>query len=458
MIEVAIGIDIGSSYIKAVACSVDGTIRSISRIRSPICNNQNSSDIVNADLWWQCFKEAIKYLRKNSESSYLKAVSICISAISPTLIVFDSECESNAYGILYSNLPEQSLENYPKHYKRLLTEYRLDILEKISSKIRLKSPIISDLVGYLNFRLTGELTINSISLAEMGLDSRNMDHVLLTIDNGMKPYPVSPMQKIGEVFKDHTIEFGIGSKISVCGGCTDTLGSLVGAGVTNKSEKMIYLGTFNSLLYLEVKIDTLLNDQHCSSPPYTWLLSIPNMGLEIEYLSHRWFNITPRKGRIKSFDLAADQCQPGADGTLFQIPRWKNGISQAGKFSLLPNREGNLGDVNRKSRAVLESTGYAILAVCHQLPTTIKASGGGAQSIIWLRTLSNVLKTDVKARELSWEALGTAEIASKLIWQKINFVRSYHMANYKNSSTNNQYLINDNLNRIMEVYKKNGWL
>lgn len=456
MIDVAIGVDIGSSYIKAAARSKDGTIQSISRVQSPMATTQTLSGLVEANLWWDSTKHVIRSVLNPNTPSHLHAVSLCISAITPTLVVFDSECRVTAYGILYSWLPALLLETSLVHCDRHLTELRLKILREFAYKKQFISPCITELVGYLNWRLTGELTVNSISLAEMGMDSQNNDHELLNCDDGCHPHLVSPAQQIGKINNISSNELGIDIGVPVCGGCPDTLGSVVGAGLIEASESMVYLGTFGSLLHLECEVEKLINTQHCSASPFRWLLSIPGMGPEIEHLSHKWFKTVCAKDRMNSFDLAAENAMPGAGGSLFLVPRWKKGMSQVGRFEFLPDKNGCFGDISRKSRAVLESIGYAIRAIYHQLPNSMKVSGGGARSLTWLNSLSCVLGMNIRTQDMSWEAAGTADIAARLIWEQDFIQRPCYEVGYQ--GIRNQEMIDDNFNRIKEVYRKNDWL
>jgi len=73
---------------------------------------------------------------------------------------------------------------------------------------------------------------------------------------------------------------------------------------------------------------------------------------------------------------------------------------------------GDTGSIPRRSRAVLESLGYALLVDIGNVPEALKVSGGGAQSRSSLSALSIVLGVDIHAQNMCWEAAGTAEILS----------------------------------------------
>jgi sugar (pentulose or hexulose) kinase len=455
MIDVAVGIDIGTSYTKAAARTEDGTVVAIYRVRSPQFRTDTSTFLVGAVEWWACFKDVLRGLLTVHTPRRLHAISICVSAIAPTLTVFDAAQDDRAYAILYSSLVEKNgailSQSDPK-----LTEHRLVVLRSAAHKERFLSPCISDLVGYMNWRLTGNLTINSISLAETGMvgEVRNCDKFVV-VDN-ITPRLVTPSEQIGEITSSNAAELGIETGIPVCGGCPDTMNSVVGAGLTQASETMLYLGTFGSLMRLEANVDTLLNLANCPSPPYCWLLSVPALGPEIETLGYRWFGPVAEVDRLHKLDQAAMQAPAGADGTLFLIPRWKRWMMSVGTYKFVANRNGEIGNVQRQARAVLESIAYAVLALGIDVGEVIKASGSGARSLAWLDILSVVLNRDIQARYIAWEAIGVADIAARLVWRDMAPMRPYYTSH--RHADMSRAVIDDNSQRVKEIYYELDWL
>ena len=321
---------------------------------------------------------------------------------------------------------------------------------------RFVSPCMSDLVGYLNWRLTGNLTINSISLAETGMVGGVRDCDKFAVVDNITPRLVTPGEHIGETTRASAGELGIEAGIPVCGGCPDTMNSVVGAGLTHASETMLYLGTFGSLMRLEADVDALLNVANCPSPPYHWLLSVPGFGPEIESLSHRWFASLAEVDRLRKIDQEATQALPGAGGTLFLVPRWKGVMTPVGTYQFVADRNGEIGNIQRQARAVLEAIAYAVLVLGTHSGHVIKASGGGARSRAWLDTLSVVLNSDVHARYMTWEAIGTADIAAGLAWRSMAPVRPYYTS--QRHPDTSRAVIDDNSQRVKELYYELDWL
>ncbi len=456
MIDVAVGIDIGTSYTKAAARTEDGTVIAVYRMRSPQFRTDRSTGRLGAAEWWACFKDVLCGLLTAHASQRLHVISICVSAIAPTLTVFDAAQEDKSYAILYSSLAELEDGASLSQSGPQLTERRLVTLRSAARKERFVSPCISDLVGYVNWRLTGTLTINSISLAETGMvgEVRACDKFAV-VDN-ITPRLVTPGEQIGETTRSSAEELSIEAGIPVCGGCSDTMSSVVGAGLAQASETMLYLGTFGSLMRLGADVGTLLNVANCPSLPFRWLLSVPGLGPEIESLSHRWFGFAAEADRLRTLDQEAMRAPPGAGGTLFLVPRWKEGMTPVGTYQFVADKNGDIGNVQRQARAVLEGIAYAVLALGIHSGEVIKAGGGGARSCAWLDALSIVLNSDIQARCMTWEATGAADIAAGLVWQSTAPMRPYYTSQRHPDAS--RAVINDNSQRVKEHYYEHDWL
>lgn len=453
--EVVIGIDIGTSYTKGIAQTEDGTIVAVYRKPSPQVRADSDHDLWLAAEWWNCVKEVVRGLLYVHSPQKMRIKSICVSAIAPTLIVFDIANPDHAYAILYSSLPVDEEDSSLSQFGHRLTKQRLVILKSIALKERFVNPCITDLVGYMNWRITDRLTINCLSFAELNMTQKDTNYERLSAFNNTTLQIVAASEQIGETTPQSARELNIESGISVCGGCPDTMSSVVGAGLTSSSKRMMYLGTFGSILHLERGVNALLEASSLPSPPFRWLLSIPGLGPEIETLSQQWFGSTTASNRLCVFDQAAMEAPPGADGTLFLVPRWKNKMTTVGGFELIPNKNDEIGDVRRRARAVLEGIAYATLVLSAHSGNHLIASGGGSRSQIWLDIISTVLDVNVHARHMAWEATGTADIAAKMSWESEPAKRDWLI--YKSQTNVPREVINNNYNRAMEYYHEQDW-
>jgi sugar (pentulose or hexulose) kinase len=456
MSEIAVGIDIGTSYTKGTARTEDGTVVAVYRKPTPKVKIDPSLDLLSATVWWDCVKDILRDLLFAHRPQLMSVASICISAIAPTLTVFDAAYPNRAFAILYSSLAVVKDGGSPSQTDPELTKQRLTILKSIARKERFISPCITDLVGYMNWRLTGKLTINGLSFAIAGMTQEVEGCEMFGVSNNIIPQLVATGEKIGETTPGSKEELGIESGIPVCGGCPDAVSSIVGAGLTRASERMLYLGTFGSILDLDEDVDTLLDATRWPRFPYRWLLSIPGLGPEIESLGRRWFGSSAASKRLQMLDQAAAKASPGADGTLFLVPRWKNGMTPIGSYRLLPNRSGETGDIRRQARAVLEGVAYAALCLGIHSGNPMIACGGGARSRIWLDIISTVLESNVQVRYMAWEATGAADIAARIAWKPTSAKRPWYRSQARTEIP--IAVINDNYNRAMEVYSELDWL
>ncbi len=456
MSEIAIGIDIGTSYTKGVARTEDGAVVAVYRKPTLKVKANPTFDLLSATVLWDCVKDVLRGLLSTHRLRHANIVSICISAIAPTLTVFDAAHPDRAYAILYSSLAVLKDGSSLSQYDHELIKRRLTILKNIARKEQFINPCITDIVGYVNWHLTGQLTINGVSFAEMGLTQKIGGCEIFGVSNNITPQLVTVGEKIGETTSGSVAELGIESGISVCGGCSDTVSSIVGAGITHASERMLYLGTFGSILELYEDLDVLLDAVDWPRFPYRWLLSIPNMGPEIESLGHRWFGSLDAFERLCLLDQTAEKAPPGAGGTLFLVPRWKNGMSSIGSYRLLPDRSGEIGDIQRQARAVLEGIAYAALSMGIHSSNPIIACGGGARSNIWLKIISIILESNVKVRHMAWEAIGAADIAARVAWKPKIVERPWYESEANNEIS--RAVIDDNYKRAMEAYHELDWL
>lgn len=451
--DAVLGVDIGTSFAKAAACGPEGEMIAISRRACVGRVLQPASALIPAATWWHLVRDVIADLLRSAPTLGGDVKAICISAVAPTLVVFDSGDVERAFGLMYSWLPTgMSLAQCD----RRLTECRLELLQQAACDAGLVAPYLTDLVGYLNFALTGVLTVNSISLAEMGFSRGAADCARLRVAD-VAPVLVAPAQRVGDVSATSAETLGLQPGIPVCGGCPDTLGSVVGSGMTDASQMMLYLGTFGSLLRLDSSVTVLVDSPHCCAPPFGWELSVPGLGPEVERLSDNWFPGNRAEDRLRLLDQASSRSAPGAGGMLFLVPRWRDSMRQVGQFALLPASTGPESRVSECARATLEGIAYAICALRVSLPEVIRVSGGGARSKPWLQALADVLRRRVVTQEFSWEAAGTADIAARLAWDGHCGRRSDRvfdpLAPGEAAET-----IRKNQLRATQVYAQGGWM
>lgn len=455
MMDVVIGIDLGTSYTKAAARREDGAIVATSRIDSPEWTGGEAT-LGNAHDAWTCVEQVVGKLRPILTTVDARIVAVCVSGIAPTLTVLDETNKARAYAIPYSSREGLQAATSAVKCDAELTAQRVRALLEAARKARFNQPRITDLVGYINWCLSDTVSINGIAVAEMGISEEEASNGVFAVD-AMQPTPlVAARERAGEISRWAATSVGLHAGLPICGGCPDTMASVVGAGLSGSSETMLYLGTFGSLLRLRAGVDELLAADRWTADPFRWVLSVPGLGRQLEALARKWFGPRRAEECLTRLDKVASRVRAGAGGLLFLVPRWVNGMKSVGAFSFDPPGHLTAGSISTKSRAALEGLGYAVRVIADDLSAPIWVSGGGARSRAWLGALATVIGVDLQVRTMAWEASGTAEIAARMVWPRITASRE--VCEVGPASAADQSLIADNVQRARRLYQQQGWI
>ncbi len=334
--------------------------------------------------------------------------AICISAINPAIVAFDAADVLNSWGLPYWRIPRID-HNQVSDEER--TEIRAARLCDEVDRRGLQSPIISDLIGYLNYNLTGVISLNTITASEMGLVGQS----------AWNPPGRFPVVEIGPPIAHcgiFTTSHDRGIPVSY--GASDGLSAAVGAGVRDTNDLMIYLGTFGSLFRLTAPLTELLGNATPMKSPYRWLVSVPGLGPELDSWARRSFSALTEAERITAAVSEALRVPPGANGVCLLLPYWDQSKRTNGAFELVTPRATISGE---RFRALLESLGYLI---CIQQPDLVNSNlrtvvaGGGARSLSWPEALAPVLGIALHRNNLAGGAGGAAQIAALSVSRTID--------------------------------------
>lgn len=272
---------------------------------------------------------------------------------------------------------------------------------------------------------------------------------------GNAPVSVAPSSCIGNILSVNVRPSELTSSCQVRGGCTDSVASLHAAGLHNAGEMLLYRGTYGSLLRTKCKVRKLLDDAILDHPPVEWLLSIPGFGDMIEASGKEWFAATSdTASQMRMLDSQAAMSRPGANGTLFLMPRIKMGNRRVGHYNFTPAPQPGESNLPDRCRAILEGIGYAVQCLDVAIPNPVKATGGGSRSDVWNGVIATVLGRTVSVVPYSWEALGAALIAAGTSL-RIEGTRQHQT--FVPEETFRQVL-NSNLARAKQCYEDVGWV
>ena len=256
---VLIGIDVGTSGVRAVAAGVTGIVLSesktaLSSIRSAdgVVHEQDPRD------WWWAVCESIKATldRLSHPFSQFEIGGIAVTSTSGTLVLADSIGRPLRLAILYDDTRAASLAGQFNAGEDS-TIMRLNASQSLAKAawVRQNEPAVWDQVSYilhpadwLTSQLTGEFGVSDTSnVLKLGYDpdkkAWNKAVERVGIASEQLPSVVSPGQKIGSVCNWAARETGLPAETPVLAGATDGMASLVASGASRFGDANTTLGT-----------------------------------------------------------------------------------------------------------------------------------------------------------------------------------------------------------------------
>jgi sugar (pentulose or hexulose) kinase len=428
--DVVIGVDCGTSYTKLSTFDSNGTELMRRRERSPAFNESQTCDVAYAATLWRLVERFLVDIidRGSAEGQSFRAITI--AGMSPVLTLFDPADPDRALTMPYWYC--QSVDGASHNLERSIR--RINLLRERGAAIGLCNPVICDLIGYLNYRLTQQLTINTITASELGFrHSSTLTEALAHSNCRVNQISLlSPSQSCGICRIRQSDE-----PLIVCAGSPDSFSTALGAGANCAGSKMIYLGTFGSLLDIVDNLSPLAEGIPLPQQPYRWRISVPGFGAAIEKYADANFGGDSLNTSLRHLDIAASATEAGAQGVVFHLPIWDEIGAERGSFGF----EGSnmVGPIPKTlgARAVLEAIAYVIRSrAIDVLATTqqIYLAGGGAQSAIWRQIIADTLGLRLIAPRYASEALGAAIIASKALGWTTNALYAEATVTASNSS------------------------
>ncbi len=426
--ELLLGIDAGSTSIKAGLFSPDGKCLALSRKEYQLSTPQASRAELDPEIYWQACVATTKSVLHQANVDSQGVVALSVSSQGETLIVLDSTGRGIYPAIVWlDNRATLEANALAKKFSRDV--YRVTGIPEIiptwtACKIlwlKLNEPKIFAhaekfllVQDYLIYRLTGEYVTNSsIACTTLYFDiinNRWWQPILDEIGIGINDLPnlVPPGTVAGHLSEDASRQIGLPQTTKVIAGGMDQSVGAIGAG---NIQPGIVSETTGAALTIQATILSPGMDKNQIVPVYSH--SVPGRYLFVPVcptagMAYKWFRdtfATPEiaqaaKEDIDSYDLlnllAAD-APPGCDG-LVMLPHLM------GAFSPHPNPEargsftGFTLSHNRShfARAILEGVAFLLklnLDFVQQAGVEVKeirSTGGGARSPLWNQIKANV--------------------------------------------------------------------
>ena len=442
-IRAALGIDAGTTAVKAMLVGGDGAVIAESEVEHPVSVPRPGWAEQHPDMWWRsttlAVRKAMQSANKNNRRVEVAAVGLSGQmhssvfldgdgeVIRPALLWNDVRTTPQCRQIMdtagmdglrgtVGNLPLEGFtapkllwlrQREPQNYARLRTL----LLPK----------------DYIRYRMSGDFaTEPSDAAGTLLFDVRRRvwsERMLqaLEIDERILP-PVLKSHEITGIVSDAAAsELGIPAGTPIVGGGADNAASAVGCGTTTGGIMQVSIGTSGAVLLpsAEPRIARDMNlHTFCHAAPDMWYL----MGVALSAGSAlRWLRDTAAAGQ--SYDaLTADAAKTGiGGGGLLFLPYLTgertphNDANARGVFFGLSFSH----SLPHLTRAVIEGVCFALrdsLELMRQQgisPSEMRAIGGGSRSRMWLQTIADVFGLPIATVRISGgAAYGAALLAA----------------------------------------------
>jgi xylulokinase len=413
-----LGIDIGTQGSKGVVTDRHGRVLAQHFIEHPVLHPQAGWAEQDPEKhWWGDAATIARQVLADAAISAGRVNAVCVSGLIPDFAPTDGEGRPLCNAILYSD------NRAVAEVDEINREFGLGITtEEISPKLlwfmRNRPELARDMRmmfnahSYVVFRLTGEYTTDTVTACYWGAiysstraQWRTDACEKLGIPMDVLPPAYPPAQVVGHVTREAAAATGLAPGTPVLAGSGDIFFSVLGAGVTEVNEIVVYYGTAGLVISLAANLDSLarrpldLDD----TVPLPFLSYQPTSGEVI-----RWFRDELAESSSEEalgqglspeqlLDKKASGIPPGADG-LICIPHLLGQRSPV--FDPLA-RGALVGLTIAHSsahlfKAILESYGFGIRRSLEKWPgpmakvDRVVATGGGAASEVWRQIVSDI--------------------------------------------------------------------
>jgi len=264
-----IGIDMGTSSIKATLIDEKGKVISTSKVESEVLNPQEGFFELDAEkTWWGGIKLALSQIGEVNNLQDIKA--ICVSSMCGTFVPVDLDLKPIHHAILYGidTRAVKQIEKLNKKYEKgYLAEHigglfnthsiipKVLWLKENKPGIYRKTAFFVESNNYVSSKLTGNTTWDYPTAAGTKLlDLQTMDlpnTILDDFDIDKEKFPTFhwPMDIVGTVTKKAFEETGLPEGIPVITGACDINGEATACGGIKPGDFVVVFGSTVSTLF-----------------------------------------------------------------------------------------------------------------------------------------------------------------------------------------------------------------
>jgi xylulokinase len=395
-----IGLDVGTTGVKAIAVSPDGEVLASAEREYPLCTPRPGWAEQDPEDWWRASEAALSELPApraiglSGQMHGLVALDSADRVLCPAILWNDQRTSAECAEIeervglerLISLTGNRALPGFTAPKLLWLRRHEPEVYARIAHVLLPKD--------YVRLRLTGERAIDVADASGTLLfdvaHRRWSDELLDALE--------LPREWLPRALESPEVSGETGNGVAVAAGAGDQAAAALGVGVDGPGPVSVVLGTsgvvFAALPEFAADPEARVH-AFCHAVPGGWHA----MGVMLSAAgSLRWFRDAVGGAAYNELLREAERWEPGAEGLLFQPylagERTPHADPDArGAFVGLQLRH----DRGALVRAVLEGVAYGLrdsLELLRQLrvaPEVGRASGGGARSDLWLEIVASML-------------------------------------------------------------------
>ncbi len=432
-----LGLDIGTSGVKALLVSPEGKIISSKTESYPLATPHSGWAEQSPSDWWEATVKVIRETISHNPIDPTRIKGISLSGQMHSSVFLDEKMEVIRPAILWSDTrtAEQCRRIYTKaggldqliHYVSNpalegFTAPKILWLKENEPENYKKLKHILLPKDYIRYRLTGELfTEVSDAAGTLLFDvikKRWSTGLLkkLEINQDLLPPVLNSFDPAGRITKKIAEQTGLTPGTSVVAGGADNACGAVGSGIIQEGRVMVSIGSSGVVLaQTNQKGRIHLFNHACPDSWYMMGVSL-SAGMSYEWLEKKLFN---HRLSYAKLDQLAEEIEPGSEGLIFlpylygeRTPH--NDANARGVYFGVSGKH----DQRHFTRSVLEGVAFALkdsLELIKDKGVKIKevrAIGGGTKSRIWQQILADILGEEINLLNVEeGPAFGAALIA-----------------------------------------------
>lgn len=435
-----IGIDLGTSAVKAIAVNRQGQIMGESSVSYPLYQEQPGYSEQEPEDWVQGTIQAVHQLISESNIQSDEVEGLSFSGQMHGLVLLDSEGNPLRKAILWNDTrttlqcrlieerlgerllaiaKNRALEGFTLPKLLWVQQYEPELLEQASTFLLPKD--------YVRYRLTGELAMDYsdaagtllLDVSERCWSQEISEQFQLPLS--LYPKLVESHTDTGHIQGDIAKAMGLSSDVRVFAGGADNACGAIGAGIVKPETAMCSIGTSGVILaYEEDKTSDYHGQVHFFNHGKEQAYYVMGVTLAAGY-SLQWFKDTfASELSFEELLIGIDQVPPGAKGLLF-TPYLVGERTPHADANIRASFIGmdSSHTMNHTARAVMEGITFSLKQSIDLLRASGKrideiiSIGGGTKNDSWLQMQADIFNADViKLETEQGPALGAAMLAA----------------------------------------------